>query len=458
MAGLATLVTLEREARHAGSLELLGFIIVNESLRLFPYTQSLFWHRPRRGHFPLQTISGVDRFDPDAPQVVWMGRAVRAIAAGEEASPPVSPPDSAAGSPEGTVARVVGEGDLPPALGREWREWCPPWGLWSPLRDPLSGELLGGVWYFRDTPWEEGERLLAGHLGDAYAQSLALLRRRRHSPIGRFHLSAVVGWMLFLGLVAVAGVQRVPLSALAPATIVARDPTLVTAPVDGVVAHFPVRPNQSVEAGELLFALDPTTVAHRLEVARGELSLAEAEYFRLRQQAFLDREDGARLKALEAERQKAATEVAYATELLDRLEVRAPRAGVAIFSDANDWLGRPVRVGERILAIADPGAVEVEIELATVDAITLEPGAAVRLFLHTDPLRPLAATLRQADHEAGNAADGTLAFRLKATLEGGGRPPRLGLQGTAKLYGEEVSLAYYLLRRPMAAWNRWSGW
>jgi len=28
-------------------------------------------------------------------------------------------------------------------------------------------------------------------------------------------------------------------------------------------------------------------------------------------------------------------------------------------------------------------------------------------------------------------------------------PHRIGLRGTAKLYGEKVSLAYYLLRRPI---------
>ena len=35
---------------------------------------------------------------------------------------------------------------------------------------------------------------------------------------------------------------------------------------------------------------------------------------------------------------------------------------------------------------------------------------------------------------------------------------RLGLHGTAKVYGEEVSLGYYLLRRPLSALRAWTGW
>jgi len=35
---------------------------------------------------------------------------------------------------------------------------------------------------------------------------------------------------------------------------------------------------------------------------------------------------------------------------------------------------------------------------------------------------------------------------------------RLGLHGTAKLYGGRVVLGYYLLRRPIATARAWLGW
>ena len=36
-------------------------------------------------------------------------------------------------------------------------------------------------------------------------------------------------------------------------------------------------------------------------------------------------------------------------------------------------------------------------------------------------------------------------------------PERLGLRGTARVYGEPVSLFYYLLRRPITALRQWTG-
>jgi hypothetical protein len=51
-----------------------------------------------------------------------------------------------------------------------------------------------------------------------------------------------------------------------------------------------------------------------------------------------------------------------------------------------------------------------------------------------------------------------VAYRLLASIEGAPEHARLGLHGTAKLYGGRVLLGYYLLRRPLATLRAWSGW
>ncbi len=53
--------------------------------------------------------------------------------------------------------------------------------------------------------------------------------------------------------------------------------------------------------------------------------------------------------------------------------------------------------------------------------------------------------------------EGTLVYRVLANFEVDVVPPRIGLKGTAKVYGEEVKLLYYLLRRPFASVRRWTG-
>ena len=45
---------------------------------------------------------------------------------------------------------------------------------------------------------------------------------------------------------------------------------------------------------------------------------------------------------------------------------------------------------------------------------------------------------------------GELAYRIRGDFEEGQVLPRIGMRGTAKLYGAPVTLGYYLLRRPLA--------
>jgi hypothetical protein len=56
--------------------------------------------------------------------------------------------------------------------------------------------------------------------------------------------------------------------------------------------------------------------------------------------------------------------------------------------------------------------------------------------------------LQRAAYEAQPTPGGQLAYRLDARFDEA--PPRIGLRGTAKLFGERAPLALYLLRRPLA--------
>ena len=59
--------------------------------------------------------------------------------------------------------------------------------------------------------------------------------------------------------------------------------------------------------------------------------------------------------------------------------------------------------------------------------------------------------MRQTSYEAEVSPDDILAFRLKASFGEGTALPRIGLKGTAKIYGNRVPLFYYLMRRPISA-------
>ncbi|MEO1397542.1 MAG: HlyD family secretion protein, partial [Pseudomonadota bacterium] len=189
----------------------------------------------------------------------------------------------------------------------------------------------------------------------------------------------------------------------------------------------------------------------RMEVAYAKLKTA-------RQNAFGDGLGRKDMAILEAELSLAQSELDFAKLQYSKVIVRASRDGVAVFDKKTDWQGRPVSVGERVIEIADTGHVEAKVDLAVSDAIVLNTGASVRLFLDANPLTPLEGEVTSAGYRAVALEGGAMVFDVRADLSDGlERLPRIGARGTAQIYGETVSLGFYLFRRPISALRQWMG-
>lgn len=461
---LGTLLALARRCREAQTEAELRFIAVNETHALAPYRQAALW----RAGAGVQALSGVVAPEANVPYVQWLAAVLRALArrpAGRAAGA-----DGAAAPGDAHAPRAVAAADLPPALAADWAEWLPACALAVPLHArrhtpgaaPDSWLLLA-----RDEPFSAAEIGLLAEWAGLWSQAAQLASRGRAWParLADGGAAALAGgaWRLLLRrvlpLAALGAVLALPvrLSVLAPAELVPLHPAVVRAPLDGVVGKVLVLPNQAVQAGQPLFEFDRASLDSRLEVARRALGTVQAEYRQKSQRALFDPEARAQLAVLQGQIDEKQTEVAYLGTLNSRGTVPAPRAGVVLFGDASEWVGKPVVTGERVMVVADPQSVELEGWLAPADVLPLATGSTVTLYLNTDPMNPVAATLRSIGHEAVERPDGHLAYRVRATLAGGGAPPRLGLKGTAKLEGETVTLAYWMLRRPLAAARAWIG-
>jgi multidrug efflux pump subunit AcrA (membrane-fusion protein) len=247
------------------------------------------------------------------------------------------------------------------------------------------------------------------------------------------------------------------MTVLAPGELVPARPTIVRAPMEGTVDTFHIQPNQLVRKGQPLFGFDEALIQSRLDVARQGLVTAQTDYRQTSQQALADPRARNQLGLLSGKIEEKRAEVQYLSDQLRRGRVLAPQDGVVLMDDPSEWIGRPVTVGERILRIAAEGDVEVEVWLPLADASSLQPGDPIQLFLHASPLEPLQAKLRYMAHEAVDRPEGYQAFRLRASLE---HPTeqRVGLKGTAKIYGEKVPLIYWILRRPLTTVRLYLGW
>lgn len=466
---LTRLVQLEKRARACEDRHELSFVMVNETATLVQYRQAAIWvgeADPRSGKLSggIAALSGLASPAGNSAFNVWLGDLLARHAA----------------SPVGNVPSVI----TPAAEDLEmWQEYLPEKGLWLPLAlhaSPKEGAdgaeqaqagdgkaaLQAGLAFWREEDWGRQELAALTELCDAYAHAWRALDGNNLSWFGEGGWRGLwrrirrKRWKLWLGL-AVLAVMLFPVrqSVLAPAEVVPRDPFTVRAPLQGVVERIIVQPNASVQKGDLLVLLDAQDIRGKLEFARQTLAVAEAELRQGQQQALFDERSKASLGLLQGQRDQSASDVEYLEGMLERTEVRADRPGVAVFDDPQEWSGRPVALGERIMVIADPQDIELEANLPLADAIELRQGAEVRLFMNSEPASPVAATLVRVGYRAMPVADGTLAYRARAAfVEAGSRPElRIGLKGTAKLYGKRTILAAYLLRRPLTTLRLWLG-
>ena len=247
------------------------------------------------------------------------------------------------------------------------------------------------------------------------------------------------------------------MSTVAPAKVIPREPFVVSAPLNGVIAEMTVQANAMVQEGQPLFRYEDTTLRSSHEVAEKNLAVALADYHRAAQGSFLDTKNKADVPLLKAQVELKETERNFAREQLDQTLVKAPRAGLLLYSDKSDWIGNPVVVGERIMEVADPAQVELRVNLPVSDAIVLREGASVTVFLDAHPLEPLAATVTRASYHAEVLPGNLLAYRITATFTNPTQTPRIGWQGTAKVYGESSSVLFLLFRRPISAARQFVG-
>lgn len=415
-----------------------AFTLTNETLSLLPYRQAALFLCDAKGRLVLHTASGLTTISEDSPYSVWL---TRLASSWTDPAPSLS----------------LSLANAPAELAEGWGEWLPEHLVVCRLSDP-EGRHLGSACYARDEAFTEAELQALEHLHAQHGYCLwALQRQARGALLGLRQMAARAkfSWVV---LAAVA-VLAVPIrqTALAPAEVTALNARAIAAPQEGVIGAVAVQPNQKVKAGDLLFSLEPSALAGRRNVAAQALAVAKADALLAEQRAFDDPRSKGELASSAGRVKEKYAELAALEAQAARVEVHAEQDGVAVFADANEWLGKPVQIGERVMQLANPQEAGVVVWLPVNDALALEPGAPVRLFLHSQPLQPVDATLQETSYQASVGPDGVAALRLRAALAPGQALPHIGLRGTARVAGEWAPLGLYLLRRPLATLRIWTG-
>ena len=433
--GAEVLLAVEAAAREASDLTELSHVIANETRKLIRCGQ-VHVFRWKDGKLILLATSSLSSVERTSPLV-------------QDLEALVAPALAKLREPVGLALADLRGADQQRLTDIAYSDF-----LLCPLLS-RRGVLIGAMLLARNEMWADREVKLVQRLTGAYSHAwVALVGEKRVWIQNERMRKYILPGSLVAGLLI--ALFPVPLTALAPCEIVPLDPETVTAPLDGIVQNIAVEPNQWVEAGQGLLNFVDTTIRGRLEVAERAVEVAASKERRLQQAAFDDRNARRDLSIAAAELKLAVAERDAVADQLARTRVTASRSGLALFASRKDFEGRPVSTGERIMQIAAPERVQLRVDMPVKDAPVVRDQARVRIYLDSDPLNPLDGVLERATYHATPMPGGGLAFVLYAKLPKG-EAPRIGYRGTAQVFGDDVTLVYYVMRRPLTALRQMVG-
>jgi biotin carboxyl carrier protein len=443
-------LALAERARNAPTPQALGFLICNATDALVAYRQAALLSFDPLGRARLHTHSGLASVEADAPYALWLADLANHLK------------PALAKAPAGTPL-PVDPASLPPSLAEAWHHWLPA-HLWAMGVTGPDGQLRAVLLLAREDafPAQTDADSPAAWLGDTlrvygHAWWALSARRQRLGDRVRSGWQTRRGWRWLLLLLPLLLAVPVREYAMAPSELVSLASQVIAAPQDGVLRAVLVPPNTPVAAGQILAELDDTTLNNRVLVSRAALASARADQLQASQRAFALQDNKGDAALAEGRVREREAELNALQAELARVKIRAPAAGVFVYSHPDEWTGKPVQTGERIGFLADPAKLGVQAWVPVGEAINLVPGAPMTLFLRVAPLAPVAARLDYASYQVGDSPDGVASYRVRGSLLEAAPSARIGLRGTTRIGGEWTVLGYLLLRRPIAAAREWCG-
>lgn len=435
---LGVLALAKRSLKCRADQEL-RFLLLNDSRQVFQYRQAALWSESSG----VEGVSGVMDPESTAPYIQFLNALAGQCATSAD------------------TARAFVPAEFSGSVAAQWNEFLPECLLWIPFG--MGGQKKGLLIAREGWPTELEIKAFAQWAALWASSSEALAWRTRKPLLGRSRwtkgrLSHLLRNTLVAALLLAVALIPVRLTILAPGELVPARAEIIRAPMDGTLGEFFVEPNQQVRTGDVLFQFDQSALLGRLKISRQELATARAEYRQAAQRALSDQTAKALLAPILGRIEQHGAEAEYLAQEVRRSTVQAPSDGFVLMDEPSEWLGKPVVIGEKILRLARLGEVEVEAWVSLGDAIPLPPAAPITLYPNTSPLRPVQANLRYFSHEAQPQADGSYAYRMRATPVKGEIPHRVGTKGTTRISGKSVPLVYWLLRRPLAYLRAHTGW
>ena len=428
---IARLISLEKKTREAKSKDELNFIVVNETREIIDYTTSFLLLKSATDKFHINAISDIASIDRTAPLVTFV--------------------ESILNHKTKKNLKEIESIDLEQfskKIKKQKPKNIPQYLLCIPIFSPQRG-LQGYLLLARNKNFNDNENELVQHLSRTYGHAYnTFLTNFSIKNFLKKNFTGKKRWIT-ISVIILIFLFPVRMTSTAPVEVVAKNPFLITSPFDGVVKKIIANNNDQTKPGDLLVLLEDIDLSNEFNLAKQSLQVAEKELLRTRQSSFTDNEQKSRLAELVAQVDLKRVELKSAERKLKNSKIYSEKKGVVIVDRKSDWQGKPVAVGEKILTIADPNNIEFLIWLPVKDSIVINQDANTNIFLDINPMSSYKGNIIRSTYEPELSPEEVLSYKLISSFKGNRDTPRIGLRGTAKVYGNRTILFYYLFRKPI---------
>jgi len=265
------------------------------------------------------------------------------------------------------------------------------------------------------------------------------------------------GGLLLIVLSVILLLIPVHLRIVAPCEVVAQDPYVVTSPIDGIIKSIAVQPAQKVQIGQVLFSYDDKIPTAQYKAAVKNVEFLQTEVNRAYVLGVENSGEIDQLAALIQKLAKGQVELDFSKQQLNLTVIKAPVAGLVSVDNPESWRGKPMRTGEKVMTISNTERTKLKIWIPEKDNVTFSTDQILQVFLNPYPERTFKARLLYVSNESKFIEEKLAYFEAEAEWVDLTESPKLGLYGSVALYGERVSLFYYLVRKPLAIVRKWIG-
>ena len=447
MENISKLLQLEHNCRNCESIKELYYQIVNETRNLVNYSQGVLLTIDFSGKYKVVGISDIPVVDSTSPYVQWIENIIIDLNNNEKSK---------------DIFVVDTKTDLKQIDLKSMHEFSPSNILFIPLKSIKENREINYILLlFKEEKWIEKDILILKHLSSSLSYFLFAMRSTGISQILRKISFKNKYLKISIFLLIILMFLPVKLSVLAPLEVEAKNPYVVTSPLNAVIEEVKVFPNDKIEKEQLLVKFDDVDFNNNYLVAKRTLDVANAQLHTVKQSSFFDATQKSQISQLESQVKLKEAELNFAQEQLGKKKIYAKEDGIAIINNPNDWKGKPVTTGERVFLIAKPQSIELKIMLPVSEAIFLEENALVKAFFDNDPTNSWSGKVKYVSYKPELTEQNVLSYKITADFDDikeNGYIPSIGLRGTAKIYSKKVTLFFYLFRKPITATRQWIGW